>query len=392
MYQSLSNFLKKIRTGKQKKRIADILTAAAGEVRVVIEGDAESESMRLFLAPQKPGKVRARKGGLADECAGVVIEYPSLRVLALPPPPTTDKYRSNFIIENFDSYTVEYAVDGTLVTAYWYDGGWRLSSTNGYDVTDMQWIGPRTYMELLTGIVGASFFDGLNKNNSYTIIFHTPEFHPVDPTPAAVSICSVDLAKYNDSYEYVTVPNPLPGPRVYVPLNGPTPAKKYRSIVNICTNSLSSYIRMDVSPVYGFILRPATCSLPTILIRSELGKFLRDTIYNVPKTAPLAAENRLNYMILRAWLSYQHRFTLAQLMPEKTAPLYKQYDKMVKKIANLIMTPDEGQQPENIFANALASKMRSNGIQTNSLDPGTESQICDYLTNINYVGEYLAFL
>jgi hypothetical protein len=83
---------------------------------------------------------------LTRACNGVVFEYPSWRVLSVPTPMFNPRFRATDVSENMNSYSIYKIKDGTTVTMYYYNDQWCLSSTNGFDVSGYQWMGPSTYM------------------------------------------------------------------------------------------------------------------------------------------------------------------------------------------------------------------------------------------------------
>ncbi len=55
---------------------------------------------------------------LVRQCNGVVIDYPSWELLAVPPNMFSPRYSINNIISNFSKYSIYDVNDGTTVTLY----------------------------------------------------------------------------------------------------------------------------------------------------------------------------------------------------------------------------------------------------------------------------------
>lgn len=396
MYQSLITLLKTLRTNSANSSAADtrhvdtIKKLTEGRVSVIVEPIRDGE-YRVLLAPLHNA---AKSNKYSAECGGIVLGYDGTwDVLALPPPPLKDKFERAELIANLDKYAIEHAIDGTMVTLYHYAERWRLSSTHGYDVTDLKWMGPKTYMEALLATVGGGFLERLQPNNCYTVVFKSPDFHPLEAAcTRAVSITSVDLGRFNADYTYKTVENPLPAPEKYTPIKGLTAAERYKSLVNINGNSLRGLVKGEAAPRFGFILRPSDPALPTIFMRSALSAFLRENVYNVVNKDATNEMNRLELMILRAWLSYTTRFTLGYLMPARTRVAYKKYDELVKKITNYVIYPEDNVTLEAKFAANIARKLNDAGINVSPLDVAADSLIRDHLIDKKYAEQYLTML
>ena len=49
-------------------------------------------------------------------------------------------------VKEFDAYKI---TDGTIISLYYYGGEWCIATTNGYDVSNITWIGDKSFAHML---------------------------------------------------------------------------------------------------------------------------------------------------------------------------------------------------------------------------------------------------
>lgn len=301
---------------------------------------------------------------LSRECNGVVLEYPSWKVLSIPSPMFNPKYRINDIIKHLDKYSIYEINDGTTVTLYWYGGKWCLSSTNGFDVSDYKWMGQFTYKDAI-GVVAKQYpefsFEKLSKDHCYTIGFRHNEFHPLLTDPAKMWLIQVvDLVKINAAVPALST---LQNTDIGLPLQTKAvlPNLSYSELMRWMQNrnreALNKYLNSvreggaicDIH--YGYVLRCSTESLGSgsvasancnIILESELLKQIRYNMYNLPKrkyteAVLITSENRLEYTILRAFLNCSAKHLFITLFPQYVN-YYHKYDAIFTKLSNRIVS------------------------------------------------------
>lgn len=294
---------------------------------------------------------------LVRECNGVVLEYPSWNVLSVPAMMFNPRFRITDVINNMDSYSIYEIKDGTTVTLYYYNSKWCLSSTNGFDVSDYQWMGASTYIQALQSVAKLYpdfSFDKLDTKYAYTVGFRHSEFHPLLSDPAKLwLIQACNLTELNTNS--VMVPENV---NIGIPAQTATvvPGTKGRALFKHMqdrnTNAMGRYLNSirDVSSVpdihYGYVLRSnsltgATCANSNIILESDLLKQIRFLMYNLPKrkfseAVPVTAANRLEYTILRAYLSCSTKYVFLNLFPQ-FGEQYRKYDILFTKLSNRII-------------------------------------------------------
>ena len=350
---------------------------------------------------------------LERQCNGVVLEYPSWKVLAVPMHAITINGRipKETELSNYSVYAIN---DGTTVTMYHYDGKWCLSSANGFNVSDYQWIGSTTYWDALSEVL-ANYpdfsWDKLDKNLSYTIGFCHKDFQPL-PTnkQRAWFVQSCDLSALNTkgklsiNYESnIGIPNQTP---VQMP-EGDHAAWLHDSNASALTSYTTSIHRSEqqVPMHYGWILRhnDGTSSL---MFESTLLTKVRQLMYNMPKKNSLIVlttpRERLEYLLLKSYLNTSTRFTFIELFPQ-FSPRYAYYEKIFERVVSLLTsalknksikmalknnTPSKKSDGDSIIINGIASSfighIEINVKMTNIFDTEISSIIRDFVVDSRY--------
>lgn len=339
---------------------------------------------------------------LSRECNGVVLGLPNWTLLSYPAPMARNTYRVADVIRSFGKYSIYEVKDGTVVTLYWYEPQqkWCMSSTNGYDVSNHTWMGPRTYSETLHLILQKYNFNfkNLNKSHCYCIGFRHHEFHPLlkDPQCAwIVQVCNVSDA--NTAAPRIT----LVSDEIGLPVQRPVVATT-RDVFPAEDRSLIDYFKSienagEPHIHYGFVLRAAD---DNILVESKLLQRIRQIMYNIPydkkkSSAGISSENRLNYVVLRAYLSKRDRNLFLNLFPQFIGK-FKHYDSVFSKLANRIIAliRDKTSTSDSSLED-LAKKMTQNIESThrlNVMEPATYNIIMDIITSSDYLEHYTDYL
>lgn len=293
---------------------------------------------------------------LIQQCNGVVLEYPTWDVLSIPPPMFNPKFKYNQLSSKFAKYSVFEIKDGTTVTLYWCDG-WCISSANGFQVNDYQWLGETTYLGAINELAAKYYpefdFAKLDKTLCYTIGFRHHDFHPLQTDPQKMwFIQSYDLAQVNSCSPKLVPKYDLNiGFPTQVPIH--TSANPIKWMMAENGDALSRYFTTSARRTeqskkngminYGFILRGDFAThgkLSNIMLESTLLTTIRQLIYNLPKgkfatIVPAAAAERLKYTVLRAYLGQRTKYNFLNLFPQFTQE-YKRYDDFFNKLCGRI--------------------------------------------------------
>jgi len=291
---------------------------------LIDEGDVVKG--RLMLTSDRG---RANPDTLDKQCGGVVLADNPWRILLMPPSLISQKYALKTIANNIKTYKIYEIMDGTIVTLYWYDGQWRLSSTNGPDVGEYLWIGPLTYMEAFKA-AGAPAFETLDTNLSYTVGFRHHDFHPLVADPSKVWIIHV----------YDTVNRCFVAPDLAIPWQLPAKTPKANVVKwmqDKCLEALQKYNATGAIH-YGFLLRGP---FQDVIFESTLLKAVRQSMYNLPKKRHPGAKqitpaNRMQYNTLRAYLG-NNKGAFIKMFPQ-FASHYTHYDEVLGNLAKCVLT------------------------------------------------------
>lgn len=260
------------------------------------------------------------KNPIVKECNGLVFAYNASnhhkwRIVSAPPEcfnmnPLSVQKMNKYYLSN--AYQIYEAIDGTMLTLYYFNGIWRMSSYKGYDVTFLTFCNEQTYLDIFNELVSSKYpdfsFDSLNKAKCYTVCMRYKNYHIFDETihkedkdlnSYIVFIQSVNLSKEKQtSYEI----RPCYDENIGLPIQRPIniSEKTITNLFNYAKQSYSKYEKdiktngyLTVRPLYGFILRSrnAEHEYRNIYIESSLMKYIRLALYNQKKNT-ISCDNK----------------------------------------------------------------------------------------------------
>jgi hypothetical protein len=290
----------------------------------------------------------------ASEANGIVIDYYTWKVLSYPPAALSFNMSEDTIIKHLESKTYKiYNIDfGTIITLYYYNGKWVISSANGYEIDNKIWIGTRTFRNLVDEIFEKYDIDvsKLNIHWCYTFGFHHNEYHPFDgagqPPIRAWFIRAVNIVEYNTSFNIVSADNTIVDGKIpmqteNIELNKlavSNPKGVMANIKDICSKSYVNYINdRRVTPVYGFVLLSANPSLiADVLIESDLQKKLRKFICRRPPNE-LDPTKRFNWMMINSSIDKIDDKPIFRKMFPQTIAVGEKFDKLLIDLAKKIV-------------------------------------------------------
>ncbi len=342
------------------------------------------------------------------QCNGLILSFPSWKVLSMPSNAFNHRFRLSEICSHIGDYDVYDIKDGTTITLYYYNDSWRMASTNAFDVGHYTWMSAVTYDDAFKAVMkqypGFSF-DKLDKSKSYVIGFRHHEFHPFTfdrPGLWFIQSCDLDELNYNGKYVIKTDED------IGIPLQTLTNlgGHKGNSLHDMLFNKNQQSVVMFTKSLtdgsktpdihYGFILRSRT-GADDIIIESELLKKIRMLMYNVPtsqKMTNITPRGRMQYMILRSYLSDVNKFIFLQLFPQ-FMPEYKRYDQeffqLGEKIISIMRNRSAIPRPQGQKLDALAARMAArlkNDTHINVMDAYGPSIVNDFLMQGKYIDEY----
>ncbi len=272
---------------------------------------AADKSFRVVLYVNPDPRKRAAvnfKNPLVKECNGLILEYNKRwSLLAMPPQAfctntvSMDKADYFYQCGYYDVYEV---LDATILTLYYYNGEWRLSSTKGYDIGNMNMTKDMTFMEALHDLMNTKYdkfkLENLNIYHSYTIALRHSKYHIFNETKHLANRTKNVMRPGIDMNSYIMlmtvadlstasfINTRVPG----IPVQTPLVVRTIPDIRRLYTYAHGAYDKYNKAfsknefiykPLYGYILRRNNRNVPheysTIFIESELFIALKHALY-----------------------------------------------------------------------------------------------------------------
>ena len=324
------------------------------------------------------------KTELHRETNGVLIEFPTWRVLSIMPPITETTFKEDRLRDDFSKYTVYPLLDGTTVNLY-YAGEWIICTPNAIDARHHTWLGDSTYEAALNQLLNSHpefSYDRLSKTRCYTLLFKHPDFHPCAFEPPRIHFiqsCNVGA------------------PSLGVTRNDDIGLPKHESVnvtfdeVMKCTRAAITRPKSSESVRYGYVLRaPPKSGLCDLTIEAPLMKYIRYVIYDMPHQQSREIQlhdpdQRVYYFVLRAQMVPAYREHFLSVFPQY-GELFNWCDVMFETIANklIAMHANGGrcdQTAESVAASTLMNILKGENININSSH--AKSIIDDFIRDPN---------
>jgi hypothetical protein len=387
---------------------------------------ADKNISRIILCSKKD----AHANQFERELSGVVLQYPTWEVLSLPPQSFAPAKRS-VICKNISKYRIYAIEDGTVLTLYNYQSNWVLSSSNAYDVTNMQWISGITYDAALAEL--ASQFpefklESLSTTRCYTIGMRHHSMQPLTADTQKVwFISDCDLASVNSgvikiirSGDYIGLP--------YQPIvefdDTLEPEQIIDTISHYNKTALADYMATQsqyhhythsdsapgsdsstdgtvetraVTPTicYGYIFRSTVDSIPSVIFPSDLLMWLRNNVYDMPKKRKdgerfITFDNRRHYIALKAYLNPESKYQFITMFPNEQS----KYDSFNVEIGQLIQLVISEMRQPTYTTNYMVRTIH--GVLTNAkisvADPEISHIVMDFARDPQYLEMYFKHL
>lgn len=331
------------------------------------------------------------------QCNGFILDASNnWNALAVPCEAFNPKTSLRAVSQNYtaNKYKIYKISDGTIITLYYYNDHWVLGTTNGYEMNNMRWMGPKTYEEMfneITRFYPEFSLDKFDKKYSYCIGFkhHSNQIFTNEPQHAWFIQRTNLETLISDTVNKTGLPLQKPTKIIF----------NYKDLINTNDKALRNYLRTSERPIhYGYILRGDFGELgenSNVLLESTLIKKIRQLVYNLPRESTITFThfNRLEYVILRAYINYSNRKIFIDLFPQfsKYYDIYREFiNNLVYRIVqcyrnrNIKLRPTQKvDQLASIFIGYI-----NKGAKINSFDDNCKSIIYDYVVDIEYIDLY----
>lgn len=405
---NITNMLDNIRMSNNnfEDSIAALKSYLGKDVKVRFETPAECNDLvvprRILLTAE-----RRTTTILSKACGGLILEFPSWKVLARPSPVISIASRTRDLSKRLHQYKIYQIRDGTVVTLYFYNNRWQMASMNGFDVSTLCWIGPITYANALAEIMKTSgwSFDNLDTSLQYTIGFRHHNFHPLLTDPESAWLIQISCGEniLENGENPLTIIQGLPWQTpITIPQFTNPFGKKTDNLVWMQSQNetaLSNYISSRCRGTeihYGYLLRHPTDD--DFLLESSLLTFIRRSVYDLPKyDRSIASDNRMDYVILKAYLSYTHRYDFRAVFPQfdsRAKSLDNLFDKLHRCVMFRLRCTDVIPKAPGSFGERLdtVAAMLTKEIQTftaiNVMNPDGSDIVKDFIIDPKYLDNY----
>jgi len=226
------------------------------------------------------------------ECNGLILEKNTYKILAIPP---------RNLVKNidFDSvnrllyqglYKIYKINEGSIITFYYYNNEWRLSTSNGCNVANNKW-DKKTYKEMVVecleiyDISWDDFIKTLDTKHCYSFGFKHPDIHKFkDGKDYNVwFVHSINLDEEDPNYLWASNQSPIEKNSNQEEVRDVADVK---DLYKTASESLDVYLNCKEHkvPVYGFIMRSINIeiagSYSDIIIESSLFKAIKNIWYD----------------------------------------------------------------------------------------------------------------
>jgi hypothetical protein len=145
----------------------------------------DEKNRRVIFSSTKQHRQSGEFDAYVSECNGLILQAGTWNPIVIPPRTFKSNVKVDVVNAGFarGEYEVFEASDATMVTLYYFDKSWRMSTVKGFDVTYLKWnnkVYNQAFKEVLRvkGVDVGEFYNSLNKKSCYTFCFTHPEFHP----------------------------------------------------------------------------------------------------------------------------------------------------------------------------------------------------------------------
>jgi hypothetical protein len=186
-------------------------------------------------------------------------------------------------------YHIYRAEDGTCFNMYYYDSKWRVSTSKGLDMEDVQYHSTnKTYSALIGECLATynmtwhTFIAGLDKNMCYSFGFTHGAMHPFARQNKMWFIQSVNIDSSSSTYLWSSdvCAVAIPSQQYYR-----EPVATMKDLYRLATSALNDYLENpDTQPCFGFILRSANPTITRehsdLYVESSLMRYIRKIWYD----------------------------------------------------------------------------------------------------------------
>lgn len=289
----------------------------------------ENENTRIILTKFQD---RVSRSKYAHYYNGTILNLTDkeMTISCLPPPVLHNMSKKSLEYFDYDVYKIE---DGTVLTLYYFQDKWVISTSRAYEANDYMWKDLK-YFDIVNDLFKKYDFswDMLEKNKSYTVCVQHPTWHPFtlnqEDTSSKLWLISVFDGQKIHYDEHIGLP-----------LQEKIEIVNLSDLYSICDKSYKNWNNGHVIN-FGFrlVIKEAPVELlnAQFIIQSTLLQAIEKILYRVEKSSDIK-----NYKINRGYLSdikYILIRTVIYRRDEIFLILFPQYEKDLKEYMSKIGT------------------------------------------------------
>lgn len=292
----------------------------------------DEKDRRVIFSATKQQRHSPKFDAFVAECNGLVLRSDTWQPLVIPPKTFKSNVDADVINVGIarNEYDILEAVDGTMISLYFYSNSWRISTAKGFDVTRLKWNGI-AYNQVLKEVLRAchidvaKFYESLDKAQCYTFCFTHPVFHPFwktrDDNMKIVFVQSANLTTWQSSTKnpFDSIPSQTKLGKV----------KNIRELFRELPKTLDNYVKTGAIN-FGYILRlkddadgasPEQITYSNVFLESRLLQTIRHMYYDGRHNIAARAKkyDLETYIVVNAFLDRQINVRFLQLFPQYTS-------------------------------------------------------------------------
>jgi hypothetical protein len=319
---------------------------------IKVSYSSEEENRRVIFSATKQFRTTGEFDLFVSECNGLLLSAGTWEPLVIPP----RTFKNNIKVDDVNThlarneYDIFEAQDGTIISLYYFDNSWRISTVKGFDVTYLKWNGKvynQAFKEVLRSkdVNVAEFYKSLDPTKCYTFCLTHSDFHPFwqgKTTKEFLNISfvqSVNLSTQELSYE-----NPFDLEKITNQVLGKK-VTNVREIFKELPRSLTNFTHRGKA-CFGYILRfkdsveinKQTAMYAHVFLESRLLQTIRKLFYDGKFNSAIREKkyDRTKYIITHSFLDKKSHDVFLNLFPQFQEEFEKLEQISVKLVQNII--------------------------------------------------------
>ncbi len=317
---------------------------------------------------------------------GLILNCYDWGCVVMPPPYFETKPITRIIDQNLADkrYDIIPAHDGSVMSLYWWNDSWRISSTKGYDMTDIIFLhSSKTCKQIFTEAVGEtweSFVRVLDKQYSYSFVVTHSDIHLYWKTrvPNKQVFFVHRAARGTGAIDYICEQK----------IAMQEPVK-----VDVSTMAELKALPADQFP-FGVILRTKDARLnePDVFIESQLFIDLKNLLYNYNLNKEIdASSDRENYIALHAYLNKHHHARFKELFPQYSMT-FEMISEKINMLVKAVMDLYSGAKMEETLLSRTAQRIQAYLSKLVTITKANEKIVRDYILDSKMTSTLYPFI